>query len=89
MLDLVTILLVLLVGAGMAWVGYGQAIHMRDTRAAITSAMDDVVKRQDDRIRKRVERSEPTEAGQGADTVRTGVDGIRAGMPIGRTNGNA
>tara|TARA_B100000949_G_scaffold36189_1_gene30017 strand:+ start:1133 stop:1432 length:300 start_codon:yes stop_codon:yes gene_type:complete len=66
----------------------------QDMQYRISDAVDEAVKRQDDRIRKKLERSTSTDVGQAPDTYRTVVNGVEkvmrrgsigAGVPLGRS----
>jgi hypothetical protein len=55
-----------------------------DTQTWVADAVDEAVKRQDDRIRKKIERSAPMDAGQLPDSAGTAMNGIKAGVPVRR-----
>jgi len=84
MLDVVVLVLLSVVAAEVAWVIRTLGHRETDTQRMVSEAMQEVVKRQDDRIRKRVSRSEGTEAGHEVDMPEPSVDRIRAGVPIRR-----
>jgi hypothetical protein len=56
----------------------------QDMQYRISDAVDEAVKRQDDRIRKKLERSTSPDIGQPPDSVGTALNGIKAGVPVRR-----
>jgi hypothetical protein len=87
MLDVVVLVLLSVVAAEVAWVIRTLGQREADVARMVSEAMEEVVKRQDDRIRKRVSRTEPTEAGQMLDMPdlsNLSTDAIRPGVPIRR-----
>jgi uncharacterized membrane protein len=74
-LSLVGIQLVL-----FGWVWYRQARWNQDSKGWVADAVEEALRRQDDRIRKRIERSDGTEAGLPPETNGT----VRPGVTVGR-----
>ena len=84
MAEVILIVLVIGLGAELAWgakVAWG---WHQDFKHLVVEAVADAIKLQDDRIRKKLERSSATDEGQAVDVPRTGLNDIRAGQPLGR-----
>jgi hypothetical protein len=79
--DIVIVTLGLANGAGLGYLAYALARSREDAPALVADAVDDAVKRQDDRIRKRMEREPQTDNGQAPEQVWTG---IMSGVPLRR-----
>lgn len=84
MLDIASLVLLSVVAAGVARVIMILREREADVARMVSEAMEETVKRQDDRIRKRNSRTEPTEAGQMLDMPDLSTDTIRPGVPIRR-----
>jgi hypothetical protein len=70
MLELIIVALLSGVGLELAWLIYRQGKNHEDALQRVSDAVDGAVSRQDDRIRKKLERAAGTEAGQVEDTSR-------------------
>ncbi len=83
MLDVVQVMIT--IGLALAMVGgwYRLTLGIADVHAGVADAVDDAVKRQDDRIRKRIERADGTDDGQVLD-VPGQANSVRPGVPLGR-----
>ena len=79
--DIVLVTLGLVNAAGLGYLAYALARSHEDTPALVAEAVDDAVKRQDDRIRKRMEREPQTDNGQVPEQTWTG---ILPGVPLRR-----
>ena len=79
--DIVLVTLGLVNAAGLGYLAYAIARSREDAPALVADAVDDAVKRQDDRIRKRMEREPQTDNGQVPEQPRTG---ILPGVPLRR-----
>ena len=79
--DIVIVTLGLANGAGLGYLAYALARSREDAPALVADAVDDAVKRQDDRIRKRMEREPQTDNGQAPEQAWTG---ILPGVPLRR-----
>lgn len=85
MLDVLALVLLTVVAVEVAWVLRTLASRDEDIRRIVAEAMEETVKRQDDRIRKRVTRSEGTEPGQVPDVPVASETGVVAGRPVRRS----
>jgi len=85
MLEVLGLLMLGGLGVGVVWLVYNSASQLEDIRQLVADSVEEGLKRQDDRIRKRIERSEPTAAGPEMDSVGQSENGIRAGFPINRS----
>ena len=74
MLDVLALVLLTVVAGQVAWVIRTLADRDADIKRIVAEAMEETVKRQDDRIRKRVSRTEGTEAGQVPDMPEPSTD---------------
>jgi hypothetical protein len=79
--DIVLVTLGLANAAGLGYLAYAIARSREDTPTLVAEAVDDAVKRQDDRIRKRMEREPQTDNGQAPEQAWTG---IMPGVPLRR-----
>ena len=79
--DIIIVTLGLINACGLGYIGYALARSHEDTPTLVTEAVDDAVKRQDDRIRKRMEREPQTDNGQVPEQAWTG---IMPGVPLRR-----
>lgn len=79
--DIVIISLGLVNAAGLGYLAYAIARSREDIPTLVAEAVDDAVKRQDDRIRKRMEREPQTDNGQVPEQAWTG---ILPGVPLRR-----
>jgi len=79
--DIILVTLGLANGAGLAYLAYALARSREDAPALVADAVDDAVRRQDDRIRKRMEREPQTDNGQAPEQSWTG---IMPGVPLRR-----
>ena len=84
MLDVLALVVLTVVAGANVWIIRTLGTRDADTRRIVAEAMEETVKRQDDRIRKRVTRTEGTEVGQVPDMPEASSSGIRAGVPIRR-----
>jgi len=79
--DIGLIILGIVNASGLGYIAYALARSHEDTPALVAEAVDDAVKRQDDRIRKRMEREPQTDNGQVPEQAWTG---ILPGVPLRR-----
>jgi hypothetical protein len=79
--DIVLVTLGLVNAGGLVYLAYALARSREDAPVLIAEAVDDAVKRQDDRIRKRMEREPQTDNGQAPEQAWTG---ILPGVPLRR-----
>jgi len=79
--DIVIVTLGLINAGGLGYLTYALARSREDTPTLVSEAVDDAVKRQDDRIRKRMEREPQTDNGQVPEQAWTG---IMPGVPLRR-----
>lgn len=79
--SIVLVTLGLINAGGLGYLAYALARSHEDTPALVAEAVDDAVKRQDDRIRKRMEREPATDNGQAPEQTWTG---IMPGVPLRR-----
>jgi hypothetical protein len=79
--DIVLIILGIANACGLGYLAYALARSHEDTPTLVAEAVDDAVKRQDDRIRKRMEREPQTDNGQVPEQTWTG---IMPGVPLRR-----
>ena len=79
--DIVLVTLGLANAGGLGYLAYAIARSREDAPALVADAVDDAVRRQDDRIRKRMEREPQTDNGQVPEQAWTG---IMPGVPLGR-----
>lgn len=79
--DIVIVTLGLVNAGGVGYLAFALARSREDAPTLVADAVDDAVKRQDDRIRKRMEREPQTDNGQVPDQAWTG---IMPGVPLRR-----
>jgi len=79
--SIVLVTLGLINAGGLGYLAYALARSHEDTPALVAEAVDDAVRRQDDRIRKRMEREPATDNGQAPEQAWTG---IMPGVPLRR-----
>ena len=79
--DIGLIILGIVNASGLGYIAYALARSHEDIPGLVAEAVDDAVKRQDDRIRKRMEREPQTDNGQAPEQAWTG---IMPGVPLRR-----